>query len=80
MKNTDKYIGYTIEGEGLVDESVYIEGQGVYTAVVLNLRDYSNVVMLFEKGQTRELEPQIMVDFKGKVKELYKNEKNLSKQ
>lgn len=77
--NTTDYIGYKIEDEGLVEESVYIKGEGVYTTVVLNPDEYSNVILLFEKDQKRVIEPRNTVLFSGNITEIYKNKKTFNR-
>ncbi|MBQ0138573.1 MAG: hypothetical protein KBT36_04695 [Kurthia sp.] len=72
LDNPNEFIGYKVEGEGLVEESIYEEGIGVFTTVILNTHDYSDLVLLYEEEENRVLESRTSVFFSGKVAGLYK--------
>lgn len=75
LKDVKKYVGYKVKGEGLVEESVYEEGVGVFTTVVLDTSDYSDLILLYEKDRTRIIESRTTILFSGEIAGIYKDNK-----
>lgn len=73
IETPEKFVGFQIEGDGLVEESNYIEEKGVYTIILLDPQDYADPIYLHEPSSKVPLEEQTYVHFTGKVDDVYQN-------
>lgn len=79
-KNPTAYIGHKIEAEGLVDESRYIEGKGVYSVILLKNNDYITSVVISEKDKNEVLAQQSYIRFSGEIEGIYRGDLDLGVQ
>lgn len=79
-ENPTAYLGTKIEAEGLVDESRYIDGKGVYSVILLQKDGYTTSVVITEKDKKEALAQQSYVRFTGEVKGRYEGELDLGVQ
>lgn len=79
INNPADYVGYSMSAEGLVEESKFIKSEGVYTTLILNEKEYEDIIVLYEKEGTKEFEPRTTVDFEGKVARVYKDKKTFNR-
>lgn len=70
LANSKAFIGAKMVGDGLIENSKYVEGEGVYTGVILKPEEFSEMIVLYEKDRKEPLRTQTYIDFSGEVMEL----------
>lgn len=72
IENPKIYVGYDIEANGVVDRSNYVKGKGVYSALLLDPKEYKDPIVILQKDEKKPLKQQSIVNFSGKVAKVYK--------
>lgn len=72
IENPKIYVGYEVEASGVVDRSNYVKGKGVYSALLLDPKEYKDPIVILQKGEKKPLKQQSIVNFSGKVSKVYK--------
>lgn len=80
IKNPKNYVGHSIEAEGLVDDSKYINGKGVYSVILLKKGEYTTSVVIVETDKKETLAQQSHIRFEGEITGIYKGNLDLGVQ
>lgn len=80
IKNPKNYVGHSIEAEGLVDDSKYINGKGVYSVILLKKGEYTISLVIVETDKKEALAEQSYIRFEGEITGIYKENLDLSVQ
>lgn len=80
IKSPKNYVGHSIEAEGLVDDSKYINGKGVYSVILLKKGEYIISVVIVETDKKEALVEQSYIRFEGEITGIYKGNLDLSVQ
>lgn len=80
IKNPKNYVGHSIEAEGLVDDSKYINGKGVYLVILLKKGEYTISVVIVETDKKEALVEQSYIRFEGEITGIYKGNLDLGVQ